>query len=106
MSTHQKGVTPLNTVVVFTSLRTPLSTNTFNPTGGVIKAHSIISVKIIPNQIKSIFIAAIEIENIGIIIKINDRVSIIKPKINKVIATTSINIPCSVIFVTMKAESS
>ena len=33
----------------------------FSPTGGVINAHSIIKVKIIPNQIKSMFIAAIEI---------------------------------------------
>ena len=100
-----KGITPLAISDIF-AFPIACSTYILSPTGGVIKAHSIISVKIIPNQIKSIFFAAIEIENMGIIIKINDRVSIIKPKINKVIATTNINIPCSVIFVTIKAESS
>lgn len=54
MSANQKGVTPLNMVPVLTSFSTPLSTNTFSPTGGVIRLISVTTTTTIPNHIRSL----------------------------------------------------
>ena len=54
ISAHQNGVTPRNTVALLRSFTMPVKTNTFMPTGGVIKLISVATTTIIPNQIGSI----------------------------------------------------
>ena len=53
ISAHQKGVTPLNIVLAGTSFNTALRTNTFIPTGGVIKLISVTTTTTIPNHTMS-----------------------------------------------------
>lgn len=53
ISAHQNGVTPLKIVPAFTFFNTALKTNTFIPTGGVIKLISVTTTTTMPNQTRS-----------------------------------------------------
>jgi len=74
-----KGVIPLKTVDIGTSLVIPLITYTFIPTGGVIIAISVISTMMMPNQIGSKWSATTTGKKMGIVKSIMDIASIKHP---------------------------
>lgn len=79
------GKTPLTISDMEADLSTPFNTNKFNPTGGVIKANSILTTKIIANQIGSKPKDVIIGYKIGTVITIIETVSKKHPKINNTI---------------------
>ena len=80
ISAIRNGIIPRKMVPIGTSGATPLMTNTFNPTGGVINPISVARTTRMPNQIGSKPNCTINGKKIGTVSNIIAMVSITQPR--------------------------